>query len=286
MRLNKLFLVLSVLTASACGDKIYVTATATAVAGVDTTHHAPPIDTTKKDTTTSPSTTTVAVTPKTLDLFIGQFGQLTATVTVSSGTAPTPTWSKTNSCISLSTAIGTITSVSANAVCNTYVVASANGIRDSALVNVTSGASSCTWANIGGSAVYNAYIVGVPFNAFGGCVFHGVAQQPYWYSKDPSRFTVLGAPFVCMISGVGYPCGTSATIKPIFVGTADVCVQAAVQDPNMIFCRTLTSVAGLSASMVQGDIAEGYSMVLPTAPPKGAKVDRIIPWAEWVATHR
>jgi hypothetical protein len=232
----------------------------------------------------------VSVNPKTLTLTLGGgSGQLTATVT---GATPSGTWSlpENKGCVSLSVN-GTVATVSPVKLCSEIVRYTQAGVSDQAVVTVNAGASSCTWSNASGSNVYNNYTYNQPFQAVGNCVYQGVQQQPYWYSKDPSRFTVQGAPYVCMISGVPYPCGTSATIKPIYYGSTDICDQAAVQDNSVFFCRTvstnpLTAPSGLMApDWTPDDSRQGFEMVLPTAPPKGAKIDQVITWDEYVRTH-
>lgn len=310
-------MLLALATSAACGDKIYVAANATATAGVDTTHHAPPIDTTKKvlitsisivpsniilpacgasttqqimvafepsnatnqafimritahgsaslsptglvsaitagkdtvfatavdDTTkkaqapvtitacTPSVTTSVAVTPSTLNLFIGQIGSLTATVTVSSGAAPTPTWSATLGCVSLSATDNT-TTVTATRVCRDSVVATANGEKGFSIITVSSGVNSIDYTPRGATIV-----LGSTLNLTAICTVSGVyACIPYWTSSDPSRVRVEGAPSVVVINGVSYPAGPTATIKAVDHGSADICVQAAVQDKILHQC--------------------------------------------------
>jgi hypothetical protein len=213
---------------------------------------------------------------------------LTATLSGFTGTAPTITWTATLGCVLLQSTTGATVTVNTPTVCRDSVVATAGGAKGYSIVNVTSGASSCTWSNANNSTVYNQYTVGTAFNAVGSCVYQGQPQQPYWYSKDPSRFTVQGAPFVCVIAGVAYPCGTSATIKPIAAGTTDICDQAAVQDPTVFFCRTVstTGSAPATGNRIATDAPQAYEMIMPTAPPKGARVDRVYTWAEWVNMHK
>ena len=184
-----------------------------------------------------PVTTTVTVSPKTLNLFIGQSANLNATVTVSSGSAPTINWVSTLGCVTLSAATGTSTTVNGNKACRDSVVASANGVKDFAIVTVTSGVNSIDYTPPGGTVN-----VGSTPNLTATCTLNSgmTGCTPYWYSTDPTRVTVVGAPSTIVIAGVSYPAGNTATIKGIFKGTADICVQAAVQDATIKKCYTWT----------------------------------------------
>jgi len=177
-------------------------------------------------------TTSIAVTPRQLDLYIGQIGSLTATVTVSSGATPTPTWTSTLGCVQLSATTGNSVSVTATRACRDSVVAMANGEKAFSIVTVTSGLTAIDYTPSGGTIA-----LGSTVNLTAICTIAGVMVcTPYWYSSDPSRVQVLGAPSVIVINGVPYPAGPTATIKAVWHGTATVCVQATLQDKTVKKC--------------------------------------------------
>ncbi len=231
----------------------------------------------------------VTVTPPSATMILGKIQDFTATVVGVAGVSQCVTWTTSNPTrVVLSNTNTSQARAEARAVGVDTIFATScadASKRGFAVVTVSSGASSCTWSRADGVNVYNAFVVNQPFNVTGSCVYQDTPQQMYWYSSDASRFTVVGAPFVCVIGGLGYPCGGTATIRPIFPGTANIFGQAAVQDTTVKFGRTLTAIAAPSSYMAY-DGPRSYELPLAIAPPKGAKIDQIIPWNEWVAAHK
>lgn len=233
----------------------------------------------------NPVLTSLVVSPKNLNLLIGQSGTLFATGITSDGsTMPTPTWVATLGCVQLSSSSGSSVIVTGVRACRDSVVASSGGRQDFAIVTVTSGVNSIIYTPAGGSL-----LVGSTQQLNATCTLaSGANCIPYWYSTKPDRFTVVGAPYVCVIAVVGYPCGPTALIRAIAAGQADVCAQAAVQDPTIRFCSTktaTTSSSAVSPNLIPLELAEN-EMLMPTAPPPGARVDRIVTFAEWKRMNR
>jgi hypothetical protein len=231
-------------------------------------------------------TPTVTTTPAILNLTFGSSTNGSAQIVASVSNGSTAgSWTTDSNCANLSTNGLTVT-VTATRVCTGVRVryTLTTGQFGESTMNAASGASSCISANADGSTVYTDP-VGKQFAVNGSCVYQGSPQRPYWYSLTASHFTVVGAPFVCVIDGVGYACGTSATIKAIAPGQDGICDQAAVQDPTVKFCRVYTATAGASGNLIPSDGPAQFSIPLLGKPRDGATISKVYTWEEYKAIH-
>lgn len=192
--------------------------------------------------------TGLSVTPKRLDLLIGQGGNLNALATVSSGTAPVPVWSSTRGCVNVANgASGATLSVTGTRVCTDSIVAQVGNYKDYSIVTVTSGVTSCTYASDTGTYTRAPNQTA---NITTTCTGSG-PFNPFYFSRNTVVAGVVGAPSTVVVQGFPFPAGMTATVKFYGLGSADICVQAAVQDPTIFFCRTWTVTASGSLFALQ-----------------------------------
>jgi hypothetical protein len=211
----------------------------------------------------------VVVRPPTLDVQLGQFGQLTAEV---QNAPANGTWSSTSNCVSIS-ANGLVAIITGTSVCSGVTVRYTlpTGEFGQSTVNITSPSAGCT---IGGPT---SVVVNNTANMSANCG----TTNPWWFSHDASLFTVVGAPYVCVYGGVPFPCGPTATIKAIAVGQTQICVQPSPVDTSHEACQTETAVASsVSANRIPGK-RNKYEFPLAAAPKAGTKLDRVYTWGQW-----
>lgn len=220
----------------------------------------------------SSNSPSITVTPNPLNMHQQDIGTLTANLVNITGT---PGWTSTLGCVKITSVSGNTANVQSLQICRDSVVASIGTVKGYAIVNVTSVSTNCT---IGGPF---DFLVSQSQSMHADCG----TTNPFWFSHDPSVFTIVGAPFVCVYDNVGFPCGPTATIKAIAVGSTSVCVQPSPIDHTREACQTETATASTLGDFIPNDGKLGYELKVPLRPRPNAKFQGIVRTEDWIKIH-